>query len=478
TVVWEVVRYPVMLDAVTALGASPSEDAVRAAIADQPAEAQEALLQLWARQPDMLAAAHDIRLQAEQQVDALLAQQPLNVESAFRLVIEHPEALAAMNERPDLVERIAEVYQRDKVHVLARLEEVSKQIDKEYDEAVQSWAQQLEANPEATQQLIAASRAYAEQEHLPPSEPVEADPTTEVDVDSTEADVDVDVTVNTSAETSAPAPGETAAGYVEPYPYYYGPPPGYDDYYPYYAYDYDGYYINEIGELIVTGLVTYAFVDWVFDDRYDWWDDYPDFSSELVVNVDRDNIWIGGGNERVREWRDERVDQLPAGWFENDGDLRGRMKDYANSNEDFKKWREQGGGDGKFEDFVKDRGDQYPALRDHEQKLKERKGGSKEQLGNLMAGDKGGNKNLKGKLDKQNVLGGVDPGKKKDKLGGGESKLLAKDKGQGGFVKEGDKKGNVKLQKQDKTKKVKEKKKRQNESWKGKKGKGKKGKKK
>ena len=111
TLVWEVVRYPAMLDAVKALGASPSEDAVRAAIADQPAKAQEALLQLAAKQPDLVDAAHDIRLQAEQQVDALLSQQPLDVESAFRLVIDHPEALAAMNERPDLVARIAEVYQ-------------------------------------------------------------------------------------------------------------------------------------------------------------------------------------------------------------------------------------------------------------------------------------------------------------------------------------------------------------------------------
>lgn len=475
SLVWEVVRYPAMLDAVKALGASPDEDAVRAAIANQPAKAQEALLQLWKKQPDLLASAHDIRLQAEQQVDALLKQQPLAVESAFRLVIDHPEALAAMNENPEMVAKIAEVYQRDKAHVLARLEEVSKQIDQEYEDSVQAWAQQLEANPEATQQLIAASQAYAEQNSLPPSEPVEADPTTEVDVDTTEeGDVNVDVTVDTSAESSAPAPGETAAGYAEPYPYYYGPPPGYNDYYPYYEQDYDGYYINEIGELVVTGLVTYAFADWIFDDDHDHWDDYGDFSSELVVNVDRDNVWIGGGNERVREWRDERADQLPAGWFENDGDLRGRMKDYAGANEDFKKWREQGGGNGKFDDFVKDRGDQYPALRDQTEKLKDRKGGSKEKLGNLMTGDKGGNKDFKGKHDKQNVLGGIDGDKKKEKLGGGKDKLQKKDKEKGGFVNNNDKgkKGDVKLQKKDKTKKAKEKKKRQNDSWKGKKGKG------
>ena len=149
------------------------------------------------------------------------------------------------------------------------------------------------------------------------------------------------------------------------------------------------------------------------------------------------------------------------------------MKDYAGANEDFKNWRDQGGGHGKFDDFVKDRGDKYPALRDHEQKLKDRKGGSKEKLGTMLAKDKGGKKDFGGKLDKQDVLGGIDGNKKKEKLGGGEGKLLKKDKDKGGFVNQSDKKGNVKLQKKDKTKQVKQKKQRQNDSWKGKKGKGK-----
>ena len=481
--VWEVVRYPAMLDKVKALGDSPSEDAVRAAIADQPAKAQEALLQLAQKQPALIDQAHDIRLQAEDQVTAVLSQLPLPVESAFRIVIDHPEALSAMNENPEIVAKIAEVYQRDKVHVLARLEEVSQQIDDEYDDAVQSWAQQLEANPEATQQLIAASQAYADQNDIAAPAPQDADPTTEVDVDTTEddSDVTVNVSVDNSATQTAPAPGYTAEGYVQPYPYYYGPPPGYNDYYPYQQQDYAGYYINEIGELVVTGLVTYAFADWLFDDDHDHWDNYPDFSSEVIVNVDRDNIWIGGGNERVRDWMDDNRGDLPNGWFENDGDLRDRMKDYAGSHEDFKDWRDKGGGDGRFDDFVKDRGDKYPDLRDQTQKLKDRKGGSQEKLGSLIDKDKGGNKNLKDKLDKQSVLGGIDKDKTKEKLGGGKGKQLAKDKKDGGFVaNKGEKdKGNVKLQKKDKTKKVKEKKQRQNDGWKGKnKSGGKKGKKK
>jgi hypothetical protein len=465
--VWDVVRYPAMLDAVTALGPSPSEDAVRQAIADQPPEAQEKLLQLIEQAPELAAQAHEIRLKAEQETDTLLSGYPLNVESAFRVVIEHPEALAKMNERPDVVERIAEVYRRDPDLVLARLEEVSQQIDADYDEAVQAWAQQLEANPEAAEQLVSASDAYAQEKGLPELEPQDADPTTEVNVD---------VTVDASAE-SAPAPGETYSGEeLQPYPYYYGPPPGYDDYYPYYQQDYAGYYLNEIGELVITGLVTYAFADWIFDDHDDHWDDYPDFSSEVIVNVDRDNVWIGGGNDRVRDWMDDNRGDLPDGWFDNDGELRDRMHDYAGSHEDFKEWRDQGGGDGRFEDFVRDRGDAHPELRKHNDKLLEGKGSGKTQLGNMLSKDKGGNKELKGKLKDQNLLGGVDPGKKKDKLGGGGN-LLAKDKEQGGFVQKSDKKGKVKLQKTGKDKKGKKKKQRQQEGWKGKggKGKGKKG---
>jgi hypothetical protein len=127
---------------------------------------------------------------------------------------------------------------------------------------------------------------------------------------------------------------------------------------------------------------------------------------------------------------------------------------------------------------VNDRGDKYPELRDQSQKLKDRKGGSEAKLGNLMAKDKGGNKQLKqGKLKDQNVLGGVDPGKKKDKLGGGNNQLLKKDKGQGGFVNKGENKGDVKLQKKNKQQKLNNKKQRKQEGWKGKSNKGKKGKK-
>ncbi len=449
--VWEVVRYPAMLDSLVALGPSPSEDAVRAAIATQPADAQESLLLLMAQEPDLAEQAHDVRLQAEQRTSDLLSREPLQVESAFRIVLEQPEALSKMSERPDLVARIAEVYRRDPALVLSRLEEIAQEIDANYEASVQAWAQQLEANPAAAEELVEASRLYAEENGLPPPAQEASDPTTEVSVD--------DAIV-------AAAPGEGVEGEeLVPYPYYYGPPPGQEAYYPYQPQDSAGFYLNELGELVVVSLMTYAFVDWLFDDDDDYWDRYPDLSSEVIINVDRTNIWIGGGNDRVRDWVDDNRHDLPDGWFDNDGDLRDRMGDYADAHRDFEDWRDKNGGKGSLDDFVKDRGDRFPGLADQVGKFEGKDGGRKQldQIAGTL-GDKGGGK-LKDTAKGKSLLDGFKGNDKKATLGSGG--LLAKDNSGGGFVKKGGEKSKVKLKKKDKTEKKNTKKKNREQTWKG-----------
>ena len=93
----------------------------------------------------------------------VLGSYPKEVQDAGRLMVFYPDVLKIMQEYLVLTGLIGKVYQDDKAKVLQQVTLMAEKAKKGYDEAIDTWAERLDDNPEAVEQLLAALKAYADQ---------------------------------------------------------------------------------------------------------------------------------------------------------------------------------------------------------------------------------------------------------------------------------------------------------------------------
>jgi len=308
--VWRVVRYPDLVDAIVQNG--------QATDGDYPQSAIEAGQTLIDDHPDLIERVQTIRVEAEQEVAQLLSDQPPSVEATFRILVEYPEIMAGMADDLPTVERGGELWSEDSDAVWQAMELTIAEIREADDAALASWEDQIASNPQAADEMIEAADAYVAE--MSASNPTYA-------------------ALNTDPELySDPAYAADA------YPYWYGPPPQGTDYapaswYPTPYYDDSGFTLSDAGELIFTGLVSVAFISWLFDEIDDdddyWWGRYPHYSEQIFINVEDNIIIIGDVSEIVDDWRDERERYLPDDWFDDDGRLADRLEELGEFERDF-----------------------------------------------------------------------------------------------------------------------------------------------
>ncbi|MEQ9811641.1 MAG: hypothetical protein RLO50_02590 [Azospirillaceae bacterium] len=334
TLVWRVVRYPDLVSATMA------GDAV-ADPAAFPSSATEAAETLVSDHVALLDAVHGVRVEAEQALTQFLRGQPLAVEATFRTLIDYPEIMAGLAANPDLVDRAGQVWASDPEAVWQALDLAIAEIEGGQAAAQADWAARIADNPDAAADLVAATEAYV-------ADRAAADP--------------VYAGINQD-----PALYANPAYAAQPYPYWYGPPPQAVPYaqptwYPEPYYQDTGFTLTDAGQLLITGFVTVAFVDWLFDDDDDRWSDYPDLSGNLIINVEDNVIIVGGASDRIDDWRRERAEVLPADWFDNDGRIADRMAELGDFERALRDEEDRLGTRIDHGDFLAQRGDDFPRL--------------------------------------------------------------------------------------------------------------------
>jgi len=334
TLVWRVVRYPDLVSAAMAGDAVDDPSAF-------PSSAIEAAETLVADHDALLDAVHTIRVEAEQELNQFLRGQPLAVEATFRTLIDYPEIMAGLAANPDLVRRAGDVWASDPEAVWEALELAIAEIEGGQAAAEADWAARIADNPDAAADLVAATEAYV-------ADRAAADPVY-------------------AAINQDPALYASPAHATQPYPYWYGPPPQAVPYaqptwYPEPYYQDAGFTLSDAGELLITGFVTVAFVDWLFDDDDYRWSDYPDLSGDLIINVEDNIVIVGGPSDRIDDWRRERVDTLPADWFDDDGRIADRIGELGDFERTLRDEENRLGTDIDRGDFLAQRGDDFPAL--------------------------------------------------------------------------------------------------------------------
>jgi hypothetical protein len=151
----------VTLVAGLACAAEPDPDAAQhqlRTVAQYPKAVREAMLEL-SHHPDLLK-----KLEPDKDLDPVLKGQPPAVANAARTVAKYPDVLKLLKDHPDALGQAAKAHADDKKKVIELLD----QEEKDNDRATDEWAQRLEGDQAALDQLLKANAAYVKQPNASP----------------------------------------------------------------------------------------------------------------------------------------------------------------------------------------------------------------------------------------------------------------------------------------------------------------------
>jgi len=130
-----------------------------------PQAVREALLEL-AQYPDLVVKLLFFTERPDKPVSKLyevLGSYPKEVQEAGKLMVYYPDVLKIMQEHLTLTGLMGAVYQNDKAKVRELVNQMAEKAKKGHDEAIDAWAERLDNNPEAVEQLLAALKAYGDE---------------------------------------------------------------------------------------------------------------------------------------------------------------------------------------------------------------------------------------------------------------------------------------------------------------------------
>jgi hypothetical protein len=309
--IWEMTRYPGLLEAITREGQPNSaalqriapgyDDAVRPAILDQGQRNYNRLVQV-----------QSALQQAENTYTELLKPYPQNVRDAYGRLVGMPDVMEILTEHLNLTVLVSDLYRQDPEGVKAHLEEFAVEAQARQTEALADWQAQLESDPQMRADLEAAAAEYAREQGW--SEDEYTLPPDEVRVERI-------VEVRTV---------------YQPYPFWVGYPWwwGYPRWYPYpWWYDW-GFYYGPVGSMVVWGMPTYSFWHWYYRRPYRHYY-YPHLTNGCVVyyqNHRRTGVALNGP---TREFIARSQGVAGNDWLDQDEGRVNRIRDYGKLERDF-----------------------------------------------------------------------------------------------------------------------------------------------
>ena len=323
--IWEIVRYPAVVDLLIAHPEANS-DALKKELDelhDVPGAIRDQAASVSGDESRFLAEVQSIRRDAEEAFNTLLDPYPLRIQSSFRSLVDQPETLSLLAERPDLTEKVARAYRADPVGALRRLGEMGDELSERYERDLEEWEAGLEADPELEAEMRRASEDFAREEGLDTTAPVpeEASVTTQMESGEPEEERETSTSVSVYVQYAH-------------YPYWYGYPYWYSSAYwrprPYWSHW--GWYYGPSRGVVVIGYPSYRYSRWHFSHyRYGR---YPRYSAYRVGYVQRHPSQFGG-NRAVGNWVGDNRNRLPNDYLKNDAGLSNRMQELSQFDRDF-----------------------------------------------------------------------------------------------------------------------------------------------
>ncbi len=202
-----------------------------------PKEVKTALMELGQRHSSLLREIQGIDQNAQTQFDRILAPLNLSTQTAYRRLLQVPEAIDLMNKNPDFTSALGSAQTQEPQRFQVLLEDWNQSYEKERRETVQSFQEDLKNNPKTQKQLQEAAQVYAKENNI------EVYETTPQTTSITQVYVD-----------------------VAPYPYWFGYPywASYAYWRPYPYWYYTGFYFGVGYTPYFIGYPNYYYSSWYF----------------------------------------------------------------------------------------------------------------------------------------------------------------------------------------------------------------------
>ncbi len=163
--VYTLSRYPHLLSKLEAAGSTQKKQ-LKKISENYPKEVREALIDLGRQHPSLLREIQVIHQKAQAEFDQILISLPLPTQTAYRRLLQVPEAIDLMNKNSNFTEALAAAQSQSPESLRALLEDWNQSYEQDRKETAQSFQEDLKNNPKTQKQLQEATQVYAKENNI------------------------------------------------------------------------------------------------------------------------------------------------------------------------------------------------------------------------------------------------------------------------------------------------------------------------
>ncbi|MCX6238111.1 MAG: hypothetical protein NTY07_11255 [Bacteroidia bacterium] len=229
---YEMARYPNLITDLVSNG-KPSSAEVAQIVSNYPEDIHATTNNYARTYFDVLLRIDQLNNEIDRAFQAYL--EPYNTETreSVNALLAYPEIVSVLVEDKDFTSLLGTVYSEDPEWVVRNLERISQELAEQNKEDLNAYKNQIENDPEAYNEMLAASERFARENNETRYLDGSSDPIVEVNL-------------------------------INSYPYWFGYPYWYSD--PYWRprpfYYHTGFYRNHFGNIVFVGLPSYHFMHW------------------------------------------------------------------------------------------------------------------------------------------------------------------------------------------------------------------------
>ncbi len=290
--IWDLTRYPGLVAAMAENGGKNAGE-IEAIIDAYPHEIRDRARTARLDYFDLLVKIDQLNARWERAFESLVREYPGKTQDALRQLIELPEVLTLLTDDIRLTVLVGDIYRKNPRWLLEQLDSLSLVAARENARELEDWKANLEANPQAKEEFISSTSAFAE----------------EYEYDDAYYDYgkDYDYEEHTFVEHH----------YYYHYPYWFGYPHWY--LYPRwrpYPFWYDsGFYWGHGHVLIIVDLPSFYFCNWYFyyPNHHHY---YPHLSSHFANHYYGHRTSSTTPVSSMRNWKNRNRDVVTDDWLE------------------------------------------------------------------------------------------------------------------------------------------------------------------
>jgi hypothetical protein len=229
---YEMARYPNLITELVNNG-RPSSSQVSRIVLNYPDDIRETAIKYTPIYFDDLVRIDRLNSEIDMAFkDSLEPYDPQTRESV-NVLIGNPEIVSVLTENKEFTSLLGQIYREDSEWIIRRLDRISQELSTQNKEDLDAYKNQIQSDPEAYNEMLAASEKFASDNN-------------EARYLESSSDPLIDMRV------------------VNSYPYWFGYPHWYSTPYwrPQPIWYHTGFYRNNYGDIVFTGLPSYQFVHW------------------------------------------------------------------------------------------------------------------------------------------------------------------------------------------------------------------------